>query len=76
MHNINFDKFSYKLSKQTISKDVVVNKHKTEAEYEFNGNMTVEISKYLRLLILDIIASENNNLKDNNEFKNQFKKLF
>ncbi len=76
LHNLNFDKFSYKLSKQTISKDVVVNKHKTEAEYEFNGNMTVEISKYLRLLILDIIASENNNLKDNNEFKNQFKKLF
>ena len=36
--------------------------------------MTVEISKYC--LILDIIASENNNLKDNNEFKNQFKKLF
>ncbi len=78
LHNVNFDKFNYRLSKKTIKKEISIKKYgfETTGEYLLDGNIAIEISKYLRLLILDIIASENNNLKDSDQIRKEFKKIF
>lgn len=78
LHNLNFNKFKYSLEQKVIDKQISIKKYNYETDVQFllGGNIAVETTKYLRLLILDIIASENNNLKDNAAIKKEFKKIF